>query len=321
LELDFEAVASDLVRALRGRRSQPAFSRRLGYRSNVVYTWESGRRWPSASTFLRAAARIGVDLNAAISSFHRGDPPWLSALDPASPEGVAALLDGLRGDVAVGRVAERAGRSRFATARWLKGGAEPRLPDLLRVVEATSLRALDFVALFADPALMPSTRAPWSRLQGARALAWASPWSQAVVLALELADYRALLAHDDAWLAGRLGVPEAVVREAIEALSGAGHLRRDGARLAPVEVRSVDLRAPRSGNELKLFWADIARERLRSGATGVFSYNLFSVSEVDLARLEEMHRAHYRAVRELVASSAPSERVVLLQLQLVPLSG
>jgi hypothetical protein len=116
-------------------------------------------------------------------------------------------------------------------------------------------------------------------------------------------------------------VPEPVVAEAVEALARAGRIRREGARWAPVEVAAVDLRAPRSGNELKVFWADVARERLAAGAPGVFSYNVFSVSEADLARLEEMQRAHYRAVRELVASSVPAERVVLLQLQLVPLTG
>jgi DNA-binding transcriptional regulator YiaG len=63
--MDLNVLASELIRALRGPRSQTAFSRRLGYRSNVVYTWEAGIRAPTASETLRAAARVGVEPDAA----------------------------------------------------------------------------------------------------------------------------------------------------------------------------------------------------------------------------------------------------------------
>lgn len=320
MEHDPEAIASDLVRALRGARSQTAFARRLGYRSNVPYTWESGRRWPPASTFLRAAGRVGVDLPAALERFLGSRPAFLATVDPATPEGVAALLTHLRGALPIGEVAARSGRSRFAVSRWLSGRAEPRLPDLLRVVEATSLRLLDFVAAFTDPAALPSTRVAWARLEAARDLA-ASPWAQAVLLALELAPYQALPAHDDGWIARRLGLPEARVTEALAGLIRAGHVVRVGPRLRRVEVRAVDLRRPASGTALKQHWSEVALDRLRDGAAGVWSYNLFTVSQADLARLEEMQRAHWRAIRALVADSAPAERVVLVNLQLVPLDA
>ena len=47
--LDFERLSRELLVALRGQRSQVQWSRRLGYRSNVAYAWESGRRWPNAA--------------------------------------------------------------------------------------------------------------------------------------------------------------------------------------------------------------------------------------------------------------------------------
>jgi len=62
----YEVMAAELLRALRGRRSQVAFSRRLGYRSNVAHTWETGKRWPTAAVTLRAARRVGVDLDAGL---------------------------------------------------------------------------------------------------------------------------------------------------------------------------------------------------------------------------------------------------------------
>jgi transcriptional regulator with XRE-family HTH domain len=319
MSLDYEAMARDLMRALRGTRSQVAFARRLGYRSNAVYTWESGRRWPPASVFLGAAHRAGVDVAPALRGFLRTEPAWL-AEDPApSPAWVGRLLTELRGATPIGQLAQRAGRSRFAVSRWLQGQSEPRLPDLLRVIEASSLRVLEFVSLFADPASMGSTRAAWERLGAARTLAWSSPWAQAVLLALELVPYRALPRHDDAWLADRLGIDVARVQQAVSLLLEAGQVVPDGAHYAPVEVPTLDVRSPAIGRDLKRFWADVARERLASGAPGTFSYNLVAVSEADLVALDEMLRAQYRAIRARVADSAPAERLALVQLQLVPL--
>lgn len=319
MELDHEGLASELVRALRGHRSQTAFARRLGYRSNAVYTWESGRRWPTGAAFLRAAARVGIDVGGGLRTFLRTEPAWIGRLDPTSPEAVAALLTDLRGDTPIGQVATRARRTRFAVSRWLKGQAEPRLPDLLRMVEATSLRLLEFVAIFTDPATLVATRSGWERMQAAKALAVSSPWAQAVQLALELAPYRSLPAHDPGWLATRLGLDEDTVIEALGMLERAGQVAFAGTHYAPVEVQSVDVRSPQAGRALKQFWAEVGLERLRAGAAGMYSYNVFTVSEADLAKIEDMQRAHYRAIRALVADSAPAERVVLVHLQLVPI--
>ncbi len=319
MELDYEALASDLVRALRGRRSQVALSRRLGYGSNAVYTWESGRRWPTASVFLQLVGRVGHDVPGAVRAFHRGEPAWLGELDPASPDGVSAWLRDLKGHAPLQDVAARAGRSRFAVARWLSGKAEPRLPDFLRLVQATSLRLLDLVALWVDPGRLRATARAWRRLEAARTLAWSSPWAQAVLLGLELRPYQDLARHDEAWLAARLGLEPAVVRDALSALVETGQVRWTGTRYAPVEVQAVELRRPASGTSLKEHWASVGLERLREGGSGAFSYNVFTVSEADLQRIEDLQRAHYRAIRALVADSGPSERLVLVNLQLVPL--
>src|SRR5204863_7059576 len=125
------------------------------------YTWESGRNYPTAARTFFAAARVGVDVSAALHSFYRRPPVWLSAADFTSPAYVARLLDDLRGKTSVAAIARSTGRTRFAVARWLKGQAQPRLPDFLRLVEAASLRLFDFVACLVDPEQMPSIAAAY----------------------------------------------------------------------------------------------------------------------------------------------------------------
>src|SRR5688572_33409066 len=71
-QMDFEQLASDMLRAQRGRRSQLAWSRRLGFKSNVAYAWESGRAFPTAASTLAVFARHGVDLRAVFVRFYQG---------------------------------------------------------------------------------------------------------------------------------------------------------------------------------------------------------------------------------------------------------
>lgn len=313
MKVDHDAVARELVRALRGPRSQVQLARRLGFASNVIYSWESGRRWPTATRFLAVARAVGIAIGPATEGFLRAPLPH----EPGSTAWLGAMLQAVRGTTPIGALAERSGCSRFALSRWLAGRADPSLPDLLRVVDAAGPRLLDFVGLFTDPGALPSTRRAHARIEAARDLAWASPWASAVLLALETTAYRALPAHDDAWLAARLDVPEALVADCLERLHRAGHVRRD-THFRPAAVLSVDVRRGPSATELKRHWAEVGLERL--GGDGMYSYNLFTVSEATLAAIRELQRAHYRAVRALVAAATdPPDHVVLMNLQLVPL--
>lgn len=315
--IDHHQLARELIRALRGERSQVQLSRRLGFRTNVAYSWESGRRYPTASGFFTMLERLGLELAATLAPFYRQRPDWLDA-QPGSERWVQQLLEGLRGHTTHRELAERTGISRHALSRWCRGLAQPRLPELLAFVEGASDRLLAFVALFVDPAELPSLRDRWERHQQAQAMAWASPWAQVVLLALELPRYHATPAHDDAWLADLLGLHEPVVAACIDRLARSGQIERSGAHYRPARVLSVNLRGPHTGPSLKQHWAQTAAERVDAEGAMV-SYNVFTISEADLETLRSMQRAHYQAVRALVAASGPPERLVLLNLQTVPL--
>lgn len=316
--IEHDKLASELLRVFRGRRSQTAWNRRLGATSNMTYTWESGRRFPTAAKALWAAARSGIDVRGAIGRFYRTAPPWLEQVDPATRGGVARLLEDLRGRTPISDLAERTGRSRFAVSRWLSGVAEPRLPDFLRLLEATSLRLLDFLAAFVDPSRLPSARAAWATLQRARRAAYEMPWSHAVLRALELRQYRALPKHAPGWIARQIGISEEEEVRCLEMLERTGQIQREGTHFVPGLAQTVDTRLdPAAGRKLKAWWSRIALERIeRESDEGLFSYNLFSVSETDYQRLRELHLAYFRQLRSIVAQSEPAERVVLANVQL-----
>jgi DNA-binding phage protein len=315
--LDYEALASELLRALRGKRSQIAWSRRLGSRGNVAYSWESGRRFPTAARSFWAMGRAGHDARAALGSFYRTPPAWLGEVALDTRAGVVQLLADLRGHVPIAELALRTGKSRFSVSRWLSGDAEPRLPDFLRLVEAMSLRLLDFVHALVDAQHLPSVRQAWEELSRARRAAYEMPWSHAVLRALELDPYRALAAHEPGWIARRLGISLDEEARCLEMLEHTGQIARSDGRFTVAAVQTVDTRQnPEAGRRLKLWWSRVALERLEHDEAGLFSYNLFTVSHADYQRLRELHLAYFRQLRSIVASSAPAERVVLANVQL-----
>lgn len=314
--MDAEKITSELIRVWRGRRSQTAFSRRLGYRTNVVYSWESGRRWPSASELLRVALRSGVDVPAAFARFYRTAPEWLAEADPSDPSFIARFLRDQQGDTPTNAVAARAGRNRFSVARWLAGAVEPRGPDFLRMVEATSLRLVDLVAALADPQQVPSIREAWERREAQRSAAIEEPWTQAVLRMLEIG------VVEEGPLASRLGLDPRVVSRCLQALARAGQVRRVRGRWKLLEATAVDTRrTPESARQLKSFWASVGLERLKAGAEGAFGYNVFAVSEDQLRRMIELHNAYYQAIRALISEDEPVECVGLLNLQLLRLDA
>jgi hypothetical protein len=317
--MDFENVAKELIVALRGQRSQTAFSKRSGYRSNVASAWEAGRAWPTAARFFQIVERSGRKLQS-LSAFLRLPPAVDAAQDMRTARGVAAFLDNLRGATAIVDLARAAGRSRFAVARWLKGEAEPRLPDLLRLIEAASLRLLDFLACFVDPSRLPSVAAAWRTLEAARRAAHEMPWSHAVLRAIELEDYRKLKRHRPGFIAQQLQISREEEQRCLDLLLETGQLRKQGQRLVTGATLTVDTRGDQArSRQTKGWWTKVGLERLEAASPGTFSYNLFSVSRADLERIRELYRGYFREVRRIVAASEPAECVALMNVHLFEL--
>lgn len=319
--MDTARISADWLRLVRGKRSQRGFSKRLGYASNIAYRWETGVCFPLAREALTLAKRDGAAGRAALQAFLGGPlPSELSEVELGSRPGVAQLLKSLRGDTSLVELARRSGYSRFSVARWLSGAAEPRLPELLGLVEAMTFRLLDFLASFTHIERLPTVAEEYRALEAARKIAYDVPWSHAVLRALELSDYRALRRHQPGWLARRLGISREEEERCLKALATARQIKLQGGLWVEDETKIVDTRAhPERGRRLKAEWLRVGLERLEAGVPGVFGYNLMAISRADLPRLREMHIAYFRSMQALVADSTPSECVVLFNAELFAL--
>jgi hypothetical protein len=314
-------ISADLIRALRGGRTQAEFSRRLGYRSNIVHRWESGKCWPSAASFFQGCARTRPAIAQCFERFFQRKPEWVDARAPFTRASIAAFLRDLRGKTPLIELAQRSGHNRYSVGRWLRGTAEPKLPEFLALIEAASRRLLDFIALLTDPAKMATVSVRWQKVERARAAAYDLPWSHAVLRALELEGYRRCAGSGEQWLAAHLGIDLTDVQRALELLHETGQIGRARGKWRLDQMLSVETsRDPVKARELKAVWADVARARLRSGAPGSYGYSLFSASRKDLLRLRDLHLEYVRAMQSVIAASSPGECVGLYCAQLLDLS-
>jgi hypothetical protein len=320
--MNFSRLAADWLRFLRGKRSQRAFSNRLGYHSNIAYRWESEVCFPTASEAFALTLRYGPRERQPLETFLSGSASGVAGSELGTSVGVAELLSALRGKTKVVELAHRSGFSRFSIARWLSGAAEPRLPEFLALVEAASFRCLDLLAHFVPVEQLPSVAGEWRALQSARKAAYDVPWSHAVLRALELSDYAKLEKPRAGWIARRLGISRVEEERCLAALAAAQQIRKVGAHWLVDQTQTVDTRGDRArGRKLKIEWSKVALSRLESGVQGTFGYNLMAVSKADFVRLQALHLGYFREMQALVADSAPSERVVLFNTELFALDA
>ena len=289
-----EQIARQLLRALRGDRSQLAFSRRVGFRTSVAASWEAGRRMPDAATFFHAVERVGVALPEAMARFH---PRAAELWDAAAP---AAWLSALVGATTQRALAERAGLSRQQVGRFLRGDALPRLPGLIALVEAATGRVEDWVACLVDPDQVPAIADLMARKARAEALLVERPEAAGVLV------LRSVLPSGSdraTFIGARLGL----------SIEDAGRLL---AELDALDAQGLSLRwpdAPEPRARARRHWSSFADRRLDTpGPEDRFSFNLAAVSREDAARVLDLQTDYFRALRSLVAASQSSEVALLV---------
>lgn len=303
MDISAELAAQQLIRALRGARSQEAASRRLGFRSNVLADWERGRRAPSLSRLPIIVDRLG-----------RGFATSLAEFDPDSPTafaqgGIEGWLRQLKGTRSAADIARTCGRSEHQVGRWLRGTTAPRLPDALRLIDTLTGRVADFVAALVPIESVPSLADRHRAQRTAINVVLEQPYAAAVLTAAEAG----LDPHV-------LGEPEEV-QPAIDALIAAGFLTGGAGDLVARTPMTVSLRPSGADRaRLRRAWADLARRRLDNpGEADLFSYNVFALSQTTYARVRELQLAFYREVQGLVAagSADPADVAALLTMHLI----
>lgn len=316
MQTSYELASSELLRAIRGARSQVGFSRRLGFRSNVAAKWESGQRMPTAAGALRYARRAGVDVARALKEFHPATSPLLAELEARS---IAAWLEALRGAQSVNELAARSKLSRFSVSRFLSGRSEPRLSQFLALVDALTDRLPDLVEALVGVAKVPSLALRYQRVHAAREAMFEQPLCLAVMCLLDTRPLDVPSDEQVRMLAATLGRSTRLVRACIQTLLRGGVVTEANGRYRLTGALSIDTHAaPERERRARTHWAKVALERMQAPLpSDLFSYNVFSITRADYAKLMQLQRELFRGARALIAASDPTQIAGLLLVQLI----
>jgi transcriptional regulator with XRE-family HTH domain len=317
---DYDTLASELVRAVRGRQSQGALSKRLGFRSNVVWRWENGRSTPYAHDILRLLHLQGHDVVGALRLFDA--PAGLRVLDlsPEDPALVTEYVSALLEQARIAAMAEREGLSRSALGRLARGERPARLPEFLMVLHAANRFLLDLVARFVDPAELPSVAERWAYVQRRRRLGQSFPFYSELLMALHHPTYLGT-PHDVDFLARTVDQPAERVQAALEAHADAGLLRWDGERYASVPTYATNHGVDPEWHRMWwTHWATLAERRLAQGRS-MHRHLVLRIADRDAPDVWHVLSHQLRALIPHFEKAGDVERIGCATAELVALDG
>jgi len=311
----FEPIARQILRALRGGRSQAAVSKRLGFSSNVAAKWESGQRMPSAEQALAYGTKLRMDPMPALRGLNRNAS---AALGDGTEPDLAAWLRALKGTQLLGPIADRSGLSRYSVGRILAGHSVPRLPQFLALLDAITDRVEDFVDGWVGIENVPLLEPRLRRTRAARDALFQRPLCLAVMCLL---DTEGLRCPEPVQLTKLCTVLERELVEisaCIDTLLEGGVIQMVGGRYVTTGALTVDAHSTAEQERaLRHYWTGVGHQRTALiRPDDLCSYNVFSVARKDFARLKELQREFYRGARTLIAASEPTEVAGLLLVQL-----
>ncbi|MCB9683119.1 MAG: hypothetical protein H6733_16765 [Alphaproteobacteria bacterium] len=323
-ETDFEALSRELVVELRGHQSTRAASKRLGYASNPVLRWERGERVPPADDVLRFAHLQGREVVGAARMLTNAAVAVLGDLTPRDPGFVPAIVQVYADFLGRATLAELTGHSLQQLGRLIRGETRMRLPALLHMMQTVNQTMVRFLDTISDLTRLPSAHTAWVKHDRETALMQDMPFVFPVLYALELGAYRQLPAHDDAWLATLLGLPESDV---VRSLARLAHLdmivERDG-RWVPTGARhgATRHRWPEAvERQVSAALIDEAARRIRGGLA-TSAWEVFRVGERGVRVMaSELARALESAADITSTEHGGGERIGYAMVLLVPMDG
>ncbi len=309
MKVEWETVAQELVKALRGRSTQGALSRRLGFKTNVVYRWEAGLRAATADDLL-ALIRLRIDQSELrLWSFALGSNG--ARLD-TQPFEWTTWLSTIRGDQSVVDIAETLGISPQAVRRIFRGDSTPSLSRLLHLIQCLSNRIINFIELLTDPSLLKSLKGVRTLVEAQMAITFEHVHAESIIACLETRGYAELHHHSNEWIADRLTLPIDVVEQTIQALVAARGIQSRMGKFKTQDYRmaNTQTRSKADAKRLARHWTHVsmavAEERTRSGYL-VFSADQEAIDEIGRIMTEAMHQVIAR-----VAKTKTVDRVSVL---------
>lgn len=290
--MDYAAIQGDLLRVLRGKRTQKQISEKMGFDFNQSYRWESGRTSMSWAHFLEYCqvchARLPAHLKSAFSF----------AQDPSE---TGALVRHFVAGRAQKEISEEMGISRSSLSRWMTGRQIPNLEQMLQLMHIGSIDFYRFLETLSMQAELPSIQKELERERAYLKLYEVYPWLSVLFSALETVGY--LENPSLSYLSKKTKIPVALLKDAIGDLQAQNLLEWTG-KLWKMNLFRVSIRGSiESRREMCRYVLNRAMDGANTsfGVEGTrFSWKLFSLNEKQFDLLLQKYTEFFNELGSLI---------------------
>ena len=305
----------DILKCMRGNKSQTWMSRRLGHSYNKYSKWEAGTLGLPWTEFNKIAKILRVDL---------GEPLKKYLLFHGPCHKYDVFIEHLIGEMKTAEVAALTGVSRFTVRRWVHRECCPATTEVLALIDRLTPRLPEVIAEWVEIEKIPSLRDKWNKREAERTIYYESPWAAAVIRCLELSQYSEQNEPKSDFIAKYIGISKEQEKATISALKKIKAIRRKGGRWYANENRLYTNVDKLGFNRLRLYWLNRIvnhLEKTPGGTKGAIAgQTIFSISDKGFEKIRVLFHEFYKNVRMVIEEDkGPPSIVGILSSQLFDL--
>lgn len=299
--LDYDILAAEIVRALRGALSQREFSKKLKFSFNQVGKWESQATAVRWSDFIFICKQTGID----IEKHLRNSFFWNLEDDFSAPQFLRTLLSFFG---TIQRVDDVPVLKKNAAniKKWLRGETEPRFSEVLQFIDQTPLVLSSWLGEFLDLTKIDALKNRRKADHQATELLNLDPTCPLVLAALGTNDYVKSLSHSSKIISQMVGLPLRQIDDAILELLGRRLIRMVNGKY----VASGGDLGPLPSQNLKSLTKYLSQRGIDQHGSSVSSCQLHPISEAAAKKISDLTvRFHYQISEILKTDQQPKTKV------------
>jgi len=313
---DFQKLKIELLKTIRGRTSQNRLSIKLKFTFNQVSRWENGTRqllWPD---FVKICKTCNVDLSGALKRvfiYHK------------SVDNYSSLISHLTSDKNITEIAKTIKISRFTIRRWLEGISSPSFEEVMMLIDYFHASVIEFIDDLVGAEKINILKKEYNTIKKIKEFIFKYPFAPAVVLCLQLEEYKNLSTHKKKYISNKINITEEEEDKVLGGLLDLGVIGKDGNKYTILRENHLNLKNSfKESTLIKRYWIKRADKKLQKMDSPTledkFSYLLFNANKEQLKIIHEKYVDFYVSVLEMVQKNdTPSNNAMVMNLQIFKL--
>lgn len=311
LAIDFLKIQKELIRTLRGKRSQAQVNLKMNFSTNQMYRWESGQANISWIDFCNLCEVLKKPIHDACEE---------GFAFRASPLDVTKLVQHLIGPRTQKELQSTLGISRSKISRWQNKKVSLSLIQVLQLADGGPCSLHSFFKVLIGNNLTPTLRHLTELEEKEKEIHFIFPWTGAFLLCLLLPSYKALKKHKEGFIAKKIGITLEQERLTLKKLLEV-HAVYETQGLYKARLNTITTSGSLEGRvALRKFWTEKSLALLPSAVkkkTTVWPYLVFNTDPKTYEKIQKLLVNFFAEISKLSLEGEDSEGIYIFNAQLL----